>query len=88
MVADILEKVYRAGTGDGVRGRAIEFVDELPIAIRYKQRPLPLGYRADFVCFGDVLVEVKALRRFRGQSSKHQVMKYLEGRRTCIEQRC
>ena len=46
-------------------------MDELPIPIRYKQRPLPLGYRADFVCFGDVLVEVKALDGW-GQSSKHR----------------
>ena len=58
--------------------RAIDFVGELPIPIRYKRRPLPLGYRADFVCFGDVLVEVKALDGL-GPVEQAQVMNYLKG---------
>ena len=43
-----------------------------------EQRPLPLGYRADFVCFGDVLVEVKALDGL-GPVEQAQVINYLKG---------
>ena len=73
-----LEKVYRAALAMEFEARAIAFVDELPIPIRYKQRPLPLGYRADFVCFDDVLVEVKALDGL-GPVEQAQVMNYLKG---------
>ena len=73
-----LETVYRAAFAMEFEARAIEFVNELPIPIRYKQRPLPLGYRADFVCFGDVLVEVKALDGL-GPVEQAQVMNYLKG---------
>ena len=54
-----LETVNRAALRVEFEARDIEFVDEMPIRIQYKARPLPLGYRADFVCFDDVLVEVK-----------------------------
>ena len=39
---------------------------------------MPLGYRADFVCFGEVLVEVKALDGL-GPREQAQVMNYLKG---------
>ena len=73
-----LETVYRAALAMEFEDRRLEFVDELPIPIQYKQRPLPLGYRADFVCFGDVLVEVKALDGL-GPVEQAQVMNYLKG---------
>ena len=73
-----LETVYRAALAMEFDSRALEFADEVPIPIRYKQRPLPLGYRADFVCFGTVLVEVKALDGL-GPVEQAQVMNYLKG---------
>lgn len=73
-----LETVYRAALSMEFEARAIEFVDELAIPIQYKKRPLPLGYRADFVCFGEVLVEVKALDGL-GPVEQAQVMNYLKG---------
>ena len=72
-----LETVYRAALAMEFQDRGIEFVGELPIPIQYKQRPLPLGYRADFVCFGDVLVEVKALDGL-GPVEQAQVINYLK----------
>lgn len=73
-----LETVYRAALAMEFESRALEFADEVPIPIRYKQRPLPLGYRADFVCYGTVLVEVKALDGL-GPLEQAQVMNYLKG---------
>jgi GxxExxY protein len=42
--------------------RGIPFHHEAAFALRYKNRPLELRYRVDFVCFDAVVVEVKALR--------------------------
>ena len=42
----------------------------------YKGRKLDVGYRADFVCFGDVLVELKSLDRLR-ERDRSQVINYL-----------
>ncbi len=73
-----LESVYRAALTVEFEARGIDFVGEPPIPIRYKRRTLPVGYRADFVCFGDVLVEVKALDGL-GPVEQAQVMNYLKG---------
>jgi len=73
-----LEAVYRAALAMEFEACGMEFVDELPIPIQYKRRRSPLGYRADFICFGDVLVEVKALDGL-GPVEQAQVMNYLKG---------
>lgn len=39
----------------------IQFEKEVNLPIRYKNNLLPTYYRADFVCFSEVIVEFKAL---------------------------
>lgn len=73
-----LEGVYRAALAVEFELRRVPFADEVPIRLHYKQRSLPLGYRADFVCFGAVLVEVKALDGL-GPIEQAQVLNYLKG---------
>ncbi|MGE3601150.1 MAG: GxxExxY protein [Dehalococcoidia bacterium] len=41
--------------------RGIPFAEEVPFHIRFHGRTLRKSYRADFVCFGRILVEIKAL---------------------------
>jgi GxxExxY protein len=41
--------------------KSLPFRKEADLPIRYKDKPLATSYRADFVCFNDVLVEIKAL---------------------------
>lgn len=34
---------------------------EVKLPIEYHGRVLPVRYRVDFICFGDVIVEIKAI---------------------------
>ena len=58
-----LEGVHRAALRIEFDRRGIPFEGEVPLPIRYAGQYLPLGYRADFVCYTSVLVEVKSLVR-------------------------
>ena len=49
----------------------------MPFPIKYRDRPLPLNYRADLVCFHSVVVEVKALRAI-GPIQHAQAINYLK----------
>jgi GxxExxY protein len=71
----------RALLDDGqLQLRTIAFKSEVPLNLAYKQRALPMGYRVDFICFGQVLVEVKALARI-GPIEDAQLMNYLKATR-------
>ena len=70
------EPVYRAAYAVELRRRAIPFVAEAGYTIAYKGEVLPLLYRVDFLCFGEVLVEVKALSAI-GTGELAQVINYL-----------
>jgi len=72
-----LERVYRAALALEFQLRTVESRSEVPIAIHYKQQMLPMGYRADFICFGQVLVEVKALGGV-GPVEEAQLLNYLK----------
>lgn len=55
----------------------MRFTGEVPIVVRYKNRELPLSYRADFVCRDVVLVEIKALDGL-GPNEVAPVLNYLK----------
>src|SRR4051812_26010092 len=38
----------------------IPFVREARLPVRYRDRVLPLSYVVDFICYGEILVELKA----------------------------
>ena len=71
-----LESVYHVALERELTTQAIPFVREKRICILYKGHLLPLTYRADFVCFGDVLVEVKAVERLSDRDEA-QLINYL-----------
>ncbi len=72
-----LESVYHEALQLELQERAIEFVHEVDLVIRYKGVPLKCTYRADFICFGEVLVEIKALAQITGVE-RAQVIHYLK----------
>ena len=71
------EPVYQDGMAVELDLRAIGFVREQQIAIQYKGHELPSKYRPDFVCYGEVIVELKALDRITGVE-RAQVINYLK----------
>lgn len=71
-----LEVVYQMALGIEFGARGVPYQKECEIPVHYKQETLGVGYRADFVCFGDVLVELKALLRWT-MTEEAQVVNYL-----------
>lgn len=74
--AGFLELFYKDALAIELRARGIPFESEVPCAIQYKGHPLRGTYRMDFVCFGQVVVEVKA-RSSIGPADHAQVISYL-----------
>jgi GxxExxY protein len=71
-----LEAVYQDALAAELNLQAIPFEREKLLQILYKGRLLPSYYRADFVCFGGLLVECKALPTLTGTEAA-QVINYL-----------
>ena len=76
-----LEAVSREALAVELQERGIPFVREARLSIRYRNRLLPVSYVADFICYNEVIVEVKALNAI-GAIESAQIINYLRaGRR-------
>jgi GxxExxY protein len=71
------EPVYQEALALELTGRQIAFTAQVPLSIRYKDHVLTCTYKSDFICFGEVLVELKALSRLSG-TEEAQVINYLK----------
>ena len=72
-----LEAVYQEALEREFSRRGIPFRREVELPIEYKGERLAAIYKADFICYGDVIVELKALDRLGGKE-KAQVINYLK----------
>ncbi len=72
-----LEPVYQEALKLELESRAVPYQKEVDLPIFYKGQRLEAGYRADFVCFGAIVVELKALGRL-GHAEESQIINYLK----------
>ncbi len=72
-----LEAVYRDALILEFSRRDIPFDKEVTLPIHYKGALLPTHYRADFVCFSQVIVEIKTLASLSTVEDA-QVLNYLK----------
>jgi GxxExxY protein len=72
-----LEAVYQEALGIELREHGIPFEREVEIPILYRATQLACTYRADFVCFSDVIVELKALKQI-SEVERAQTINYLK----------
>ncbi|MGH9143331.1 MAG: GxxExxY protein, partial [Vicinamibacterales bacterium] len=77
-----LEAVSREAFTIELAEQHIPFVREARLPVRYRNRLLPVSYMVDFICYGEVLVELKALHSI-GPIEVAQMINYLRiARRT------
>jgi GxxExxY protein len=72
-----LEAVYQEAAVVEFPLKQIPFRREVSLPIKYKDILLPTHYRADFVCFSEIIVEFKALSRI-SSVEESQFLNYLK----------
>jgi GxxExxY protein len=72
-----LEAVYQEALALEFTERRIPFDSERLLDIEYKGRRLQKEYRADFLCYDKIIVELKALD-FLSSKEEAQVLNYLK----------
>jgi GxxExxY protein len=72
-----LEPVYQQALAIEFSARTIPFVREAELPVYYKGEQLTCSYRADFVCYDEVIVELKALKAITGLEEA-QLLNYLK----------
>jgi GxxExxY protein len=72
-----LESVYQEALGMELVLREVPFRREVELPVIYKGRRLACLYRADFVCFEEIVVELKAQSAITGVD-RSQTLNYLK----------
>ncbi|MCC6575220.1 MAG: GxxExxY protein [Planctomycetes bacterium] len=70
------ETVYQEALAKEFKLRGIPFVREARLPINYKGEQLETVFKADFLCFEDIVVELKALDKI-GDNEVAQTLNYL-----------
>jgi len=72
-----LEAVYQEAVEREFLARNIPHAREQALSVCYRGEPLKTCYKADFICFESVIVELKALSTMSG-TEEAQVINYLK----------
>ena len=78
-----LEPVYQEALGVEFRRRRIPFAAQEEIVIFYKGEALKKKYSADFICYGQIIIELKALEGLCGRDVG-QLLNYMKATRLNI----
>jgi GxxExxY protein len=72
-----LEAVYQEALALEFTATGIQYEREVELPVYYRGQLLNTGYRADFVCYGAVIVELKALEKLASREEA-QLINYLK----------
>lgn len=72
-----LEAVYQEAFEIELKGRKIPFESQKQLEIFYKGKRLEKEYSADVVCYGKIILELKALDRLTSKEES-QILNYLK----------
>ena len=78
-----LEPVYQEALGIEFRRRRIPFEAQEEIVILYKGEALKKKYVADFICYGQIVIELKALEGLGGRDVG-QLLNYMKATRFSV----
>ena len=78
-----LEPVYQEALAEEFTSQGIPFEREKLLPIMYKGKILQKEYFADFVCYGSIIVELKAVAAL-SKAHKAQVLNYLNAAKLTI----
>ena len=71
-----LEAVYQEALGMEFESRAIPYIAQPKVTIAYKGRTLEKAYVPDFICYGKIIVEIKAIKELT-TIEQAQLLNYL-----------
>ena len=74
--AGYLELFYKDALEIELAEREVPYQRELACHVEYKGRSLSRDYHVDFICFGEIVLEIKA-RSVTGPAGHAQVINYL-----------
>ena len=72
-----LEAVYQEALAQEFRLQNIPFQEQCELMLQYKGIPLKQTYKPDFVCFGKIIVEIKAVENIAPEHEA-QLLNYLK----------
>jgi GxxExxY protein len=72
-----LEAVYQEALAVEFRTRGIPFQEQVVLEIFYKDKPLQATYKPDFIAYGQIIVELKAIKEL-GNNEQAQLLNYLK----------
>ena len=72
-----LEAIYQEALEREFAGQSIPFKAQPVIEIKYKGQPLEKTYQPDFICYDEVIVEIKAISLLSGVEES-QIINYLK----------
>jgi GxxExxY protein len=77
MGCGFLEAVYQECLEKEFRARQVPFEAQKELVLSYKGEVLSQTYRPDFICYGKIIVELKAIKEIASEH-KAQLLNYLK----------
>ena len=72
-----LEPVYQECLEKELARQKIPFEAQVPLKLFYKGDPLKQGYVPDFICYGKIILEIKAVKKLTDEH-RAQLFNYLK----------